>query len=328
MDENMALIPSEQQQLVNRVSQQISLTDRLLALQNDDFPELIPYRKSDKWGFCDRNKKIVIDCIYEDAGIFSEGLSAVAKDGKWGFIDINGKIVIDFHYQYAYRFYNERANVKLYGDWIFIDKNGDEISRDIDIEYYIRLGAVTNFRKYSDGFYRIFSDKKWTYQDMEDNLITPLRFDDAYDFNNDMARVKKNNLWGFINKSGDLIVPCEYDEAKDFSNGFAAVRKNKKWGFIDKKGNITITFTYDKIADFFSEDFIGVCINSDTSNYANDKWGFIDFSGKQVIPLIYEEVFSFSEGLAAVKDIIYLTENGFGILLYIEEPKFGSNKLS
>jgi hypothetical protein len=25
---------------------------------------------------------------------------------------------------------------------------------------------------------------------------------------------------------------------------------------------------------------------------------------------------------------IYLTENGFGILLYIEEPKFGSNKLS
>ena len=69
MDDKMALIPIEQQQLVNRVSQQIALTDRLLSLYNDDLPELIPYRKGDKWGFCDRNKKIMIKCIYIEVGI-------------------------------------------------------------------------------------------------------------------------------------------------------------------------------------------------------------------------------------------------------------------
>jgi len=48
---------------------------------------LIPYRKGDKWGFCDRARKMVVPAIYDDVGPFSEGISPVKLDGKWGYID-------------------------------------------------------------------------------------------------------------------------------------------------------------------------------------------------------------------------------------------------
>jgi len=53
--------------------------------------ELIPYRKGDKWGFCDRNKKIVIPIKYDLVWPFSEGLAAVKLNGKLGYIDKEGK---------------------------------------------------------------------------------------------------------------------------------------------------------------------------------------------------------------------------------------------
>jgi hypothetical protein len=51
---------------------------------------LIPYRKGDKWGYCDRNKKIVIPIQYDGAMPFNEGLARVKVKGKWGYIDTKG----------------------------------------------------------------------------------------------------------------------------------------------------------------------------------------------------------------------------------------------
>jgi len=53
-------------------------------------PDLIPYRKGDKWGFCDRNKKIIIPIKYDDAEDFLGELARVKLNGKWGYIDKNG----------------------------------------------------------------------------------------------------------------------------------------------------------------------------------------------------------------------------------------------
>jgi len=48
---------------------------------------LIPYRKGDKWGYCDWNKKIVIPIQYDDVDFFREGLARVEINGKYGYID-------------------------------------------------------------------------------------------------------------------------------------------------------------------------------------------------------------------------------------------------
>ena len=98
--------------IVKRVSNVVALTNKLLA--NSD-TGLIP---------CTPDKKIVIDCIYDEVQIFLDGLSMVKFNSKWGFIDSKGKILMPFKYEKVKSFYNGCTAIKVNGKWGFIDKNG------------------------------------------------------------------------------------------------------------------------------------------------------------------------------------------------------------
>jgi hypothetical protein len=74
----------------------------------DRTPELIPYRKGDKWGYVDRNKKIVIPVKYDYADVFREGLGKVMLNKKTGFVDKNGNEVIEIKYDDAWSFYKSK----------------------------------------------------------------------------------------------------------------------------------------------------------------------------------------------------------------------------
>ena len=54
---------------------------------------LIPYRKGDKWGYCDKFKNIIIIAKYNNASLFHEGLARIELGKKWGYIDKNGFIL-------------------------------------------------------------------------------------------------------------------------------------------------------------------------------------------------------------------------------------------
>lgn len=113
----------------------------LLAQNLPQPPELIPYRKPDyhdKWGFCDRNKKIVIECKYVHVEPFYEDLALVASFAAFGFIDKTGKEVIPLKYNYAESFKEGLAKVNVGGEfdilgnfsggkWGFVDKTGKEV---------------------------------------------------------------------------------------------------------------------------------------------------------------------------------------------------------
>lgn len=51
-------------------------------------------KKNHRYGFIDRNGKLVIPLNYSNAGNFSEGMAYVSEGGKYGFIDKTGKVVI------------------------------------------------------------------------------------------------------------------------------------------------------------------------------------------------------------------------------------------
>ena len=61
-------------------------------------PQLIPYLKADKWGFCTADKKIVIDCIYKFTDQFNNGMAIVVKDDMAGFINKKGEVAIPIIY--------------------------------------------------------------------------------------------------------------------------------------------------------------------------------------------------------------------------------------
>lgn len=85
-------------------------------LFNDDTYAAVKIK--DKWGFVDKDGKMVIQPTYEDARSFSDGYAAVCQAGKWGFIDMQGKMVISPQFEDTKDF-NEQGCVfvKLDGMW-------------------------------------------------------------------------------------------------------------------------------------------------------------------------------------------------------------------
>ena len=86
--------------------------------QTTRLPNLIPYRKGDKWGFSNEFKKIKIPCTYASATPFFEGLARVSnEEEKYGFINKRGKVVIPLEYDWAHSVNN---------GWIYVEKNLDD----------------------------------------------------------------------------------------------------------------------------------------------------------------------------------------------------------
>ena len=85
---------------------------------------LIPYRKGDKWGYCDWEKNIVIPATYDEAFPFDNGLAQVTFQGRYGFVDVAGDAVVDLAYDEVQPFCNGLARVQRAGKYGFGDARG------------------------------------------------------------------------------------------------------------------------------------------------------------------------------------------------------------
>ena len=81
-------------------------------------------------------------------------------------------------------------------------------------------------------------------------LLGEVDWEDAKDFSEGFAAVKKDGKWGFMKRSGEVYIEPQYEDARSFSNGAAAVKQNGKWGFINTDGEVVIDFMFDDAGYF------------------------------------------------------------------------------
>ena len=171
---------------------------------------LRPYRDwFGSYGYVDTVGNIVIDCQFDDAREFSEGLAAVLSGGgnvsedgvfgplsltlKWGYIDSTGLTVIPCQFDYAGQF--------------------------------------------AEGYAAVMSGNKWGFIDHEGDTLVTYRYDEVRRFVNGYAAVCRGGLWGYLDADGNELVPCRYGMAEDFgSDGFAAVRLDDSTGYVFRDG--------------------------------------------------------------------------------------------
>lgn len=87
-----------------------------------------------KWGFMDKNQKVVIEPIYTNINFFkpnparhpfNEGLANVQfQNGYWNFINTKGETVIAGNFMFTKSFQNGKAEVFKDNKWFTIDKTG------------------------------------------------------------------------------------------------------------------------------------------------------------------------------------------------------------
>jgi hypothetical protein len=144
----------------------------------------------------------------------------------------------------------------------------------------------------AQNLYRHKSGSTYGFYDVNNTLKIAYQYDDALNFNENLAAVKKAGKWGYINPSNITVIPFEYDDAWYFTQGLAAVKKSGKWGYIDANNGVIIPFSYSDAADF-SDGLAWV--------EKNAQIGFISKTNEVVIPFQYNAANSFESGLAAVQ---------------------------
>ena len=81
-------------------------------------------KENGKYGFVDKDGKVVVDCIYDDAKEQNKyGFSAIKKDGKWGALDKDGNIINGI---------NDNLDENLLIDYI----GKYHLGKDINLLYY------------------------------------------------------------------------------------------------------------------------------------------------------------------------------------------------
>lgn len=310
--------------------------------------ELIPVATEEKFGYIDREGKIIINPQFAQALPFSDGKALIETIGDkdaFGYIDETGKIAINAQFKNATSFSEGIAwTVKESGAPEAIDVNGKVLFKIINAE------KVFN---YSEGMacycIKDKEEKKlYGYLDKEGNTVIQPQFYKAGRFVEGMAIVKnKEGQYGYINKDGKIEINYQFDEAEEFENKFAVVKsgdnygvigldgkfvvnpqfsaivlepngtmvieQNGKAGWADKEGKIAINPQFD-----FAKRFLN---NKIAPVKSGDKFGYINKEGKYEINPQFDDATPFNNGIALVK-----SNEKFGIIdnegKYLVNPQF------
>ena len=130
------------------------------------------------------------------------------------------------------------------------------------VAHEIGKRSVDTTYAFSEGVCRFSVNKKEGFMDSTGRVIKQPVLDQAYDFKNGVAWVKKNNLWGCINKQGSFIVKPQYDNIshlndKDYTeNRCLLVKKNKQYGLVDiKTGEELLPIEYEKVYGNYAQGY-------------------------------------------------------------------------
>jgi hypothetical protein len=193
---------------------------------NQSSQSLAKVRLNGQWGYIDRTGKEIVPCRYSEAQLSGE-LSKV-KSNNTGSVPetTEEKVGSNKKYEYTWNFYEGLAKVRFNGKWGYIDKSKNEI---IPVQY----DYAWDFNQGLKGLALVKLNDKYYYIDTKGDRW---KYDEAYDFTENLAPVMLDGKWGYIDRNRNEVIPCKYDEVKYFSKGLARVRLNDKWFFIDKTG--------------------------------------------------------------------------------------------
>lgn len=88
---------------------------------------------------------------------------------------------------------------------------------------------------------------KYGYVDGKGNWVIEPKFDDAWRFIGEFAKVELDGKYGFIKTDGTYLVEPQLDEAGAFNEGIAKVKLDGKWGIVKADGTYLAEPIYNEI---------------------------------------------------------------------------------
>ena len=181
-----------------------------------------------KYGYINKEGKVVIEIQYDSGENFSKGFALVTKDGKQFYVNTEGRIFEETPDVLKNARIDNFTINEQDGKKYIIDKEGKTV---VEIQY-------DSAGEFSEGLAAVYKGGKWGYIDTTGKEVIPCQFDGSeyesvkYKFSEGLAIVNKNYKYGYIDKTGNVVIPIEYDYAGFFKEGAAFVRYRERNGFI------------------------------------------------------------------------------------------------
>ncbi len=238
-------------------------------------------RENDKYGYIDKEGKIIISCQLDTACEFINDIALVKRKGRFFYIDTNGAKIFDKTFEVATPFFTKGyAAVQVAGKWGVIDLSGQFV---VPPSYDRLMGYESDQYLWSPFFPGTPDLPRLPETDS-------LKWLGAV-YERQLAAVSESGKWGLWSLvKNEYVIRPEMDQFSLWSEGMISVKKNGKWGLCDSTGKMITEFIYDH-AFMFSEGRAIVC--------RDPVCGCIDRTGKEVITPRYRLFRSYSDGLAA-----------------------------
>lgn len=277
---------------------------------------LFPVEQNNKWGFIDRQGKVIVPIKFDGVNNFHEGLALVTIGGQKAFIDVSGRIVITPKFDIVNDFSEGLAAVNTGqvrnsigliaspGKWGYIDKIG-------------RLMIPQKFshaENFSEGLaaVNLADHDRGAFIDHSGNIVFEVPLDVSVGFHEGLVGVLLNGTVAYYDRSGKkLPIATEYGpKTNSFSEGLLPIEVKNKWGYVDKAGRLVIAPQFED-AESFREGLAPVKVHDEQTTWCpadpagnrsgfTMRWGYIDKTGKFIIPAQFESAGAFSEGLAPI----------------------------
>lgn len=186
--------------------------DRAAVLSGDGFgafnmriSEDLYQARGGFFSYIDKDGKVVIDSLFQGAGLFEQGLApasvginqGVNKPDSWGFIKPDGKFAIKPQFN-AVHAPSEGCAAVQFGNWKNIGQG---------------------IRSWVPG--------KWGYINLSGKKIINGQFDRADRFSSGFAGVLLDGKWGFIDKNGKQVIAPAFSACGEFHDELAPVCLSK-----------------------------------------------------------------------------------------------------
>lgn len=180
-----------------------------------------------KWGFINKEGKLVVRPVYDAAGAFSEGLAAVNHNGLWGFIDHSGKQVIKPLYRSAWAFHEKKARVLPFDQpEQYIDVHGHALKSD---------GWIAS-DDFSNGRARVKVGDTYGYIDSTGLMVIQPIYTRGWNFKRGLCIVEYQEKLGVIDLKGIYVLPPEFD--------FIKIAGGQQDVILCHKGNVSTAYDF------------------------------------------------------------------------------------
>ena len=182
--------------------------------------------------------------------------------GLYGIIDKDNQLItkpnnmlvsIQKDYVYLVDINYREGILSKEGKWI--GKMGEFKYKNKESQMYSELDDKKTNKYFI--IYKVENRKyKYGYLNFNGDIQVPMIYEDARNFSEGFALVKKDGRWGYINENGKPITEFKFLDGKPFKNGEASVRENSERYYIDTNGEKKVFKSFcgnikDVVVNFF-----------------------------------------------------------------------------